>query len=132
MQEQLDSLLEFNNAFGVPYNVKPNLISQSQYELRHNLMQEENNEYLSACQSANKVEIADALVDQLYILCGTIIAHGMQELIEEVFEEVHRSNMSKLDVFGKPILREDGKILKSELYQKPDIAKILRKWSSKS
>jgi predicted HAD superfamily Cof-like phosphohydrolase len=63
--------------------------------------------------------------DKLYILCGTILAHGMQHKIVEIFEEIHRSNMSKLDENGKPIYREDGKILKSSNYFVPDINKVL-------
>ena len=61
----------------------------------------------------------------LYILCGTIITHGMQDMIDEVFEEIQRSNMSKLGSDGKPIYRKDGKVLKGPNYFKPDIAKIL-------
>ena len=72
------------------------------------------------------MEIADALGDQLYILCGTLLRHGLQHKIEEVFMEIQRSNMSKLDRNGKPIYREDGKVLKSELYFKPDIEKVLK------
>jgi predicted HAD superfamily Cof-like phosphohydrolase len=71
------------------------------------------------------VEIADALGDMLYILCGTILKHGLEYKIEAVFEEIQRSNMSKLDGHGKPIYREDGKVLKSDRYVKPDIAAIL-------
>jgi predicted HAD superfamily Cof-like phosphohydrolase len=71
------------------------------------------------------IEVADALGDMLYILCGTIITHGMQDVIDEVFEEIQRSNMSKLGSDGKPIYREDGKVLKGPNYFKPDIAKIL-------
>jgi predicted HAD superfamily Cof-like phosphohydrolase len=88
-------------------------------------MKEENEEYLEAAKSNDIVEIADALGDQLYILCGTILRHGLQHKIVEVFEEIQRSNMSKLDANGKPIYREDGKVLKSELYFKPNIQKIL-------
>ena len=61
----------------------------------------------------------------LYILCGTILKHGLQDKIADVFEEIQRSNMSKLDKNGQPIYREDGKVLKSELYFKPDIKRIL-------
>ena len=71
------------------------------------------------------VEIADACGDMLYILCGTLLKHGLQHKIEEVFKEIQSSNMSKLDVKGEPIYREDGKVLKSELYFKPDIQTIL-------
>ena len=63
--------------------------------------------------------------DMLYILCGTILKHGMQHKIEEVFKEIQRSNMSKLDYEGNPIYREDGKVLKSDQYFKPDIKSIL-------
>jgi predicted HAD superfamily Cof-like phosphohydrolase len=60
-------------------------------------------------------------------LCGTILRHGLQDKIVEVFQEIQRSNMSKLDANGKPIYREDGKVLKSELYFRPDIKSILEK-----
>ncbi|MEO2143800.1 MAG: hypothetical protein ABGW83_06755, partial [Flavobacteriaceae bacterium] len=66
-----------------------------------------------------------ALGDMLYILYGTIIAHGMQDKIEEVFDEIQRSNMSKLGNDGKPIYREDGKVMKGPNYFKPDFSKIL-------
>jgi predicted HAD superfamily Cof-like phosphohydrolase len=88
-------------------------------------MKEENEEYLEAAMRNDIVEIADALGDQLYILCGTILRHGLQDKIAEVFQEIQRSNMSKLDKDGKPIYREDGKVLKSELYFRPNIRKIL-------
>ena len=66
-----------------------------------------------------------ALGDMLYILCGTILKHGLQDKIADVFQEIQRSNMSKLDKNGKPIYREDGKVMKSNLYFKPDIKRIL-------
>lgn len=88
-------------------------------------MAEENDEYLEAALAGNLVEVADALGDMLYILCGTLITHGMQEKIEEVFREIQRSNMSKLGEDGQPIYREDGKVMKGPNYFKPDIASIL-------
>ena len=88
-------------------------------------MKEENEEYLEAAKNGDLVEIADALGDQLYILCGTLNAHGLQHKIAEVFLEIHRSNMSKLDENGQPIYREDGKVMKSDRYFKPDIKKVL-------
>jgi predicted HAD superfamily Cof-like phosphohydrolase len=84
-------------------------------------MKEENVEYLVACGEGNLTEIADALGDQLYILLGTIIKHGMQDVIADVFREIHDSNMTKLGEDGLPILREDGKILKGPNYRKPNI-----------
>jgi len=100
-------------------------IPPAEAELRFNLLKEENEEYLEACRRGDLVEIADALGDILYIAFGTILRHGLQHKIEEVFDEIHRSNMSKLDKDGKPIFREDGKVLKSELYFRPDIKKVL-------
>jgi predicted HAD superfamily Cof-like phosphohydrolase len=122
----ISDVARFHDAFGIENNQQPTAqLSAADVQLRFNLMKEENEEYLEAAQNGDLVEIADALGDQLYILCGTILRHGLQHKIEEVFAEIQRSNMSKLDENGKPIYREDGKVLKSALYFKPDIAKIL-------
>jgi predicted HAD superfamily Cof-like phosphohydrolase len=88
-------------------------------------MKEENEEYLEAAAAGDLVEIADALGDMLYILCGTIITHGFQDKITAVFNEIQRSNMSKLGADGKPIYREDGKVLKGPNYFKPNLKKIV-------
>ena len=88
-------------------------------------MREENEEYLEAAQNGDLVEVADALGDMLYILCGTMLSHGLQDKMGEVFLEIQRSNMSKLDENGKPIYREDGKVMKGPNYFKPDIKAIL-------
>ena len=124
----IDAVKEFNEAFKIKYsnNQKADL-DESTIELRYRLMQEENNEYLEAARKKDLVEIADALGDKLYILCGTILAHGLQDKIVEVFNEIQRSNMSKLSAEGKPVIREDGKILKGPNYFKPNIKSILEK-----
>lgn len=128
LQETIGAVEKFHDAFGIKNNYEPTVdLSESEIELRHNLMKEENEEYLEAAQKGDIVEIADALGDQLYILCGTILKHGLQHKIEEVFQEIQRSNMSKLDANGQPIYREDGKVMKSELYFRPDIKSILEK-----
>jgi predicted HAD superfamily Cof-like phosphohydrolase len=88
-------------------------------------VKEENEEYLAAANAGDLVEIADALGDMLYILAGTIIEHGMQDKIAEVFDEIQRSNMSKLGDDGNPIFRNDGKVLNRPNYSKPDIQRIL-------
>lgn len=125
-QEIVGSVEKFHNAFKVGNNYSPTVkLSDDEKELRFNLMKEENEEYLEAAKNGDLVEVADALGDQLYILCGTILRHGLQHKIEEVFQEIQRSNMSKLDANGNPIYREDGKVLKSELYFRPDIKSIL-------
>lgn len=125
LKEKISSVEEFHNVFAIGNAETIQLIDEKDYTLRYNLMHEENEEYLDACKKGDIVEIADALGDQLYILFGTILKHGLQHKIEEVYDEIHRSNMSKLDENGLPIFREDGKILKSNLYFKPDIRKII-------
>jgi predicted HAD superfamily Cof-like phosphohydrolase len=127
LKEKISSVEEFHNVFRIGNASEVCLIEEKDYTLRYNLIKEENEEYLEACRNGDIVEIADALGDQLYILFGTILKHGLQHKIEEVYDEIHRSNMSKLDANGQPILREDGKILKSENYFKPDIRAILGK-----
>jgi len=125
MKEQIKKVEQFANSFNIPVNENPTeKIPINRKVLRYDLMKEENEEYLIAAINNNKIEIADALGDMLYILCGTILEHGMQHKIVEVFEEIHRSNMSKLDENGNPIYREDGKILKGENYFKPDLGKF--------
>jgi predicted HAD superfamily Cof-like phosphohydrolase len=125
--EKIRSVEEFHNIFRIGNASEIGLIAEKDYTLRYNLIKEENEEYLEACKKGDIVEIADALGDQLYILFGTILKHGLQHKIEEVYDEIHRSNMSKLDSNGQPVLREDGKILKSENYFRPDIRSILDK-----
>lgn len=128
LQEIVAAVEIFHDSFKISNNYKPTTnLSEADIELRYNLMKEENDEYLEAAKRGDIVEVADALGDQLYILCGTILKHGLQDKIVEVFQEIQRSNMSKLDANGNPIYREDGKVLKSELYFKPDIASILEK-----
>ena len=88
-------------------------------------MAEENEEYLEAANNNDLVEVADALGDMLYILCGTILTHGMQHIIEDVFAEIQGSNMSKLGLGGKPIYREDGNVMKGPNYRRPDLKQFL-------
>ncbi len=122
----IEAVEEFHNSFGISNAYSPvSLLDEKDLQLRYNLMKEENEEYLHAAKNGDLVEIADALGDMLYILCGTILKHGLQEKITDVFEEIQKSNMSKLDKNGKPIYREDGKVMKSELYFKPDIKSVL-------
>ena len=128
MKNKIKAVKEFHNSFGL--GVSEDMIAdlgKAKNNLRFNLMDEENKEYLEAAQNNDLIEVADALGDMLYILCGTILEHGMQYKIEEVFNEIQRSNMSKLGADGKPIYREDGKVLKGPNYFKPNIETILDK-----
>ncbi|AXG75060.1 hypothetical protein DVK85_12800 [Flavobacterium arcticum] len=128
MKKQLEAVKEFHTAFGIGVSNTPkDSLGENVNLLRYNLMKEENEEYLEAVQNNDIVEIADALGDMLYILCGTILEHGLQDKIEAVFDEIQRSNMSKLGADGKPIYREDGKVMKGPDYFKPDFSSILKK-----
>ncbi len=128
MKNKLKAVKEFHEAFGLGLKNSPIAnLSEQKLKLRFDLMAEENEEYLEAAKNNDLVEVADALGDMLYILCGTILEHGMQYKIEEVFDEIQRSNMSKLGGNGEPIYREDGKVMKGPNYFKPNIEKILKK-----
>ena len=128
MKNKIAAVKSFHKAFGL--GIKETQTAElgiAKNMLRYKLMREENEEYLDAANNEDLVEVADALGDMLYILCGTIIEHGMQYKIEEVFNEIQKSNMSKLGADGKPIYREDGKVLKGPNYFRPDLKSILDK-----
>ena len=135
MKKQLKQLEEFQTKFKSTYNSTPTLLNEQISNLRFDLLEEENEEYLQACEEGDLVEVADALGDALYIVLGSIVSHGLQDKIEEIFDEIHNSNMSKLDENENPIINGEnghlnkskplGKILKSENYFKPDIKRIL-------
>lgn len=128
MKHKIAAVREFHKAFKLNIQESPTVsISKERKELRYELMKEENEEYLEAARNNDLIEVADALGDMLYILCGTIIEHGMQDKIEAVFNEIQNSNMSKLGEDGLPIYREDGKVLKGPNYFKPNIKAILDK-----
>ena len=126
IKKPLQAVEEFHKAFQLGINSIPIAsLDENTYRLRYNLMKEENEEYLQAAEQGDLVEIGDALGDMLYILCGTIISHGFQDKIEAIFDEIQNSNMSKLGADGKPIYREDGKVLKGPNYFKPNLKKII-------
>ena len=126
IKKPIESVTKFHESYGlgIEHTPKANL-PKNISELRFNLMKEENEEYLQATRDEDLIEIGDALGDMLYILCGTIIAHGYQDKIESIFDEIQRSNMSKLGADGKPIYRKDGKVMKGPNYFKPDLKKII-------
>ena len=125
MKKQIESVKKFHNTYKLGYSETPIAnLGNSKNKLRFSLMSEENEEYIEAANNDDIIEVADALGDMLYILCGTIIEHGMQDIIEDVFDEIQRSNMSKLGEDGEPIYREDGKVLKGPNYFKPNFKKF--------
>jgi len=121
MRKQIEQLKEWNQACGI--FTPPHFIAlhKERMKLRYSLMEEENSEYMLA---DSHVELADALGDMLYVLVGTIVEHGLSDKIEDIFDEIHRSNMTKV-VDGSVSKRSDGKILKPQSYQKPNIENIL-------
>jgi len=135
MRDQINQVAQFHRAFGQTIEQKPTLVNKQLSNLRFELMKEENEEYLEAVLNDDLVEVADALADQLYILCGTILTHGMQDIIEDCFQEIQRSNMSKLDNKGLPIINGEngvydksrplGKILKSKNFSEPNLKQFL-------
>ena len=126
IKKELDSVKLFHKKFNIDYLNEPTAnIPEEIKQLRFKLMEEENLEYLKATRENDLVEIADALGDMLYILCGTIISHGLQNKIEEIFQEIQSSNMSKLGNDGKPIYNNKGKVMKGPNYFKPDLTKFV-------
>jgi predicted HAD superfamily Cof-like phosphohydrolase len=116
------NVIDFQVAFGQPVGEIPELPDANERQLRIKLLAEEFEEYMAAEADNDIVEVADALADIIYIACGTAASYGID--LDEVFKEVHRSNMAKL-VDGKVLRRADGKIQKPEGWTPPDIRGVL-------
>ena len=119
MKRQINQVIEFNDSFRLGYANTPTLVNLKSQELRANLLREEIDEYLEANSSGNIVEVVDAAADILYLAFGLVIQHGLQDIIEDVFDAVHNSNMSKLNENGRPVYREDGKVIKGPNFFTP-------------
>jgi predicted HAD superfamily Cof-like phosphohydrolase len=114
----------FHEAFGLPQRTRPTAaIDDGLARLRLTLMEEEFSELVRAVEARDVVAIADALADIVYVAYGTALTYGID--LDAVLDEVHRANMSKLDAAGRPVLRDDGKVLKSERYSPPDVARVV-------
>lgn len=124
LEKMFSQLLDFNKSFDFRIELSPTLIPYRECYLNYCMMKEENDEYLEACANDDLVEIADALGDELYILCGKIVKHGLQDKISDVFSEIHLSNMSKLEN-GNILKNDEGKVIKGKNYFKPNISKII-------
>jgi len=125
MQKQLEQVKEFHKAFSVFSQENPVPAPKDIMDLRASIMREELKEVIDAMQDEPIENIAKELADLLYVVYGTIWAYGLADKIENVFDEVHRSNMSKLGADGKPVLREDGKVLKGPSYSPANIVSVL-------
>jgi predicted HAD superfamily Cof-like phosphohydrolase len=124
MKNQIEMVKEFINAFNLPSEDNPAPLELDRSVLRHKLLKEEVQELYEASLSGDLVGCADGIVDCLYIILGTAHELGMTSMLEELFEEVHKSNMSKLDN-GKAKYRADGKVMKGKNYFKPNLLQIL-------
>lgn len=125
MNRQIKQVAQFNKSFKVKMPKGISMPDNDTLEMRQRILQEEIDELNAAQKSKNIVEVADAIIDCMYILIGTAEAFGLSQLLEPMFDEVHRSNMSKLDAKGKPIYREDGKVLKGVNYTRPQLDRII-------
>ena len=114
---------DFMEAFGQRVEMEPTWPDFNTRELRLELIQEELDELSDAVADRDMIQIADALTDLLYVVYGAGHAFGLD--LDECFEEVHRSNMSKLGENGRPIHREDGKVMIGPGYFEPDLEGIL-------
>ena len=114
---------EFMQKFKQEVKSKPSFPDENIIKLRINLIKEELLELEEALNEKNIEETADALTDILYVTYGAGHAFGID--LDKCFDEVQKSNMSKLDKFGNPIYNDQGKVMKGPLYFKPNFKKIL-------
>jgi predicted HAD superfamily Cof-like phosphohydrolase len=122
------AVAEFHRAFNLPMRQLPSAeIDDALARLRVALLEEEVSEFVAASEKADLIGIADALADIVYVAYGTALTYGID--LDSALREVHRSNMSKLGSDGTPLIRGDGKVLKSERYFPPDIAAVLSRQS---
>ena len=113
----------FMKTFGQEVKNKPSFSTDKINQLRINLIQEELEELKKAIEENDILEVADALTDILYVTYGAGHAFGVD--LDRCFDEVQKSNMSKLDELGKPIYDKDGKVMKGPLYVKPNLKTII-------
>lgn len=127
MEKQIKHVEEFYRAYNIPIPEGMRFLHKERALLRHKLIQEEVGELLEASMSSQGtlVDVADAITDCFYILIGTALEYGIANKLPALFDEVHSSNMSKLDENGKPIYREDGKVMKGPGYKKPNLKDII-------
>ena len=114
----------FMKTFGQEVKENSSFSTDEINELRINLIKEELDELIEAMNKKDLIEVADALTDILYVTYGAGHAFGIN--LDECFQEVQNSNMSKLDYNGKPIYNDKGKVMKGPYYFKPDLSKFIK------
>lgn len=126
MKKEINKVIEFHSVFKQEFKTEPSVGDMDLAKKRYDLGKEELDEYLEAVEDGNIVEILDALVDQAYILFGTVIKHGLQDKFERAFNLVHKNNMTKLDENGNAILAPNGKIIKPDSFVPVDLSSIFK------
>ena len=126
MRTTLEQVAEFHKAFGHPIKETPDLSDWVLNHLRCRLINEESEELAASIGWQDKVGVLDALLDLQYVLDGAFLALGFASVKDVAFAEVHRSNMSKLGTDGKPIYREDGKVIKGPNYSPPNLERFVQ------
>ncbi len=127
MKKLLQLVKQFHKASGFDFNGQPTVeIDPKTIEFYHKLLAEESDEYLEAAKKKDLVKIADSLGDMLYVLFGIMVVHGMEDKIDDIFAEIHRSNMTKVSSKGGVDVDDNGKIIKKSHYQKPNLAQFFK------
>ncbi len=122
--EAVSSVAQFHMAFDLPLETRPQLwVAPALGSLRVELLREEFEEFVEAVENQDIVAVADALADIVYVAYGSALTYGID--LDAVLREVHRANMSKLGPDGRPLMRDDGKVLKPETYSPPDVRRVL-------
>ncbi|MTI03346.1 nucleoside triphosphate pyrophosphohydrolase family protein [Roseibium sp. RKSG952] len=125
-KDTLAIVKEWHEAFDVPVVDAPS-IPNERAQMRLAILEEEVAELRAAVEAGNLIEVLDALCDIQYVLDGTFLEFGLHGFKQDAMDEVHASNMSKLGADGRPLLREDGKVLKGPDFRRPDLARVLRR-----
>ncbi len=125
MKDAYRMVAEFHRAFGVDAPDAPRALTIGRLALRFSLIEEECHEFCAAANSEDMDGIAKELADIVYVVIGTAVEYGLVRF-DEIFAEVHRSNMSKLGPDGKPIYRPDGKVMKGDNYSPPDLTELVK------
>ncbi|MEX0278172.1 MAG: hypothetical protein AB3N19_11685 [Ruegeria sp.] len=125
-KDTLSIVREWHEAFDVPVVDAPS-IPEDRAQMRLAILEEEVAELRAAVEAGDMVEVLDALCDIQYVLDGTFLEFGLHGVKQNAMEEVHASNMSKLGADGRPVLREDGKVLKGPDFRRPDLGRVLER-----
>jgi predicted HAD superfamily Cof-like phosphohydrolase len=114
---------EFYEKFDQPSQDRPIFVKLERRKFRMKLLEDAYHDYRYAERGNDLTKVSVALADMLYAIGGTALEYGLP--LDKIFLEVHKSNLTRLDANGDPVIREDGKIMKGEQYRRPDIVRIL-------